>query len=231
MELKETIKQGTTTYYSKQRAQASVNYERSSAVLADLLYMHDCTVGILEDVITKYIGIEGKTNETIHEKLWLISAFYQNIDSCEKLIKEARYTAAAPVLRQEFEILTKLFELNENKYNKSKVAKISYFKDFGSLYGQLSEMSHLLKDDVSELFRERDEWGDSISIVSLLPQFNEDTCVMLYGIHIFFILLLILEIEKMFEYMYDFELDSRYKSLLSAIAEQLVEKKIIQYKE
>lgn len=223
------IKKRCITYYNQQEQQSNMNIEKSKQILKDLLYAHVTAVGILEDIIKKYLGVPGKTNKTINEKLWLISAFYQGIEVCEELLKQGRYTLAAPILRQEYEIITKIYELDNGHYNREKVASAKYFTGFPKVYGMLSELTHLLKDVDEIIFREENR--GEVAGVKLLPTVHEDLCIELYGLHIFFIMTIIVEIEDLYSEMYGYVSDEKNEKYTELVLKTLLEKGIIKHED
>lgn len=223
------IQERCIEYYFQQDKQSEVNFEKSKNILGDLLYAHATATGILENIIKKYHDITGKSDECISEKLWLIAAFYQNIGVCEELIKQARYTLAAPILRQEYEIVVKLRELDRKKYNKKKTANPQSFSGFQSVYGELSELSHLLKN-VDEIIFKDEEQGDKVG-VKLMPTVDKELCETLYGLHIFLIIEIVFELNKIYAEMYGYETDEELDKYISAVIKTLLDRNIIKFED
>ena len=216
-------------YHAQQEKQSVINIEKSKDILKDLLYAHAIATGIFDDTIKKYENIPGKTDEYISEKLWLIAAFYQGIGICEELIKQARYTLAGPILRQEYEIVVKIGELNNGVYNKKKTANPKSFAGFQSVYGDLSELSHLLKN-VDEIIFRAEEQDDKVG-VKLIPAVDKDLCENLYGLHIYLIIEIVLELNKMYAEMYGYETDEEHDKYIASVIRTLLDRSIIKSEE
>ena len=125
-------------YYINIELSEEKNYEKSKEILGDLSNAHLLAVSIMHRIITSRILEPGNTSKDISEKLIQISIFYQGVCECEKVIKNGQYNIAAALVRQEYEIICNLNEIDDKtrKPGKAPNAK-SGIKNFGKQYSIL----------------------------------------------------------------------------------------------
>lgn len=129
-------------------------------------------------------GIPGKTNESISNRLQLIIQYAQGVGVTESTISEGLYVKANAVLKQDYEILTRI---REYKINAAKIGKTPNVKHApaGSqqFYGELNSVAHpsnphLLSSLSNKLF------DGEISGVSSCPIFIKEVACSHYELHL-----------------------------------------------
>lgn len=119
MDAKE-IMLNVTEYYKIMDKAEKTNYENSKRVLEDLLYTHASALSIFHKLITSKLGKEGITDQKISDKLMQIAVFYQGISTCERTIRNAQYNLAAALVRQEYEIICNVKEIESGTQRSGK---------------------------------------------------------------------------------------------------------------
>lgn len=219
------------SYYIQQKKCAEKNYEISKTYLnGDFIYTHKIAVGLFQHIINFFNLQPGKTNSDISKILFLIAAFYQNIDMCEDAILNGYYTIAAGIVRQESEVLACINEIKNGKQTDGKVPHVNsgVIPEFGSAYGDLSALAHLSKiDEISSLFSDQKKRTDTNKPISLTPVFNENLCKQLFGLHIFFIEQIIEKLIELFNQMYDYKPSKDIEEIENFIIQKMFENGIL----
>lgn len=108
----------------EQAVMRNKNREVSKAACNDLLNAHCLSLGVIRSMYGQFLGISGKTDNSVSARLPLLASFVQGIDLCEIAINEGLYTQAATLLKQELETIA---AVNECKKGHVKIAKLRMF--------------------------------------------------------------------------------------------------------
>lgn len=130
-------------------------------------------------------GIPGNTNETTSQILHLTATFIQGFGVSENLLFEGQYSKVSAVLKQEYEILTRINELKENSAKEGKNPNVKYApKGSQKIYGKLNDISHPSNPEIiSELLRKYNY--ANVKGVSPLPIYDKYYSENLYTSHLF----------------------------------------------
>jgi hypothetical protein len=133
-------------------------------------------------------NIPGNTNPNIDEILTLISVFTQGVNWVERLISEGQYVKASAVLKQDYEILTRINEIKAGVAKSGTTPNVKHApKGSQKVYGDLNNVAHpsnlhLLKNLLNQLHEGK------VHRVSAIPIFNEQVLRELYELHIWLII-------------------------------------------
>lgn len=147
--------------------------------------------------------VPGKTNESISERLVLIHLFIQGQTFTERSISEGQYLKAAAVLKQDYEILTRIAEVKGGTAKTGKVPNVRHApKGSQRFYGELNDVAHpsnlhLLQSIIREL---RD---GEVQAVSAVPAFNQTVARSFYELHVWLLLQVSRELIGLYLEMYD----------------------------
>lgn len=226
------IKEKANDYYITIELIENKNYEKSKKYLTDLLNCHGLAIGILHELITKNLMVPGETDTKINDMLIQISVFYQGICECDKVIRNGQYNIAAAIVRQEYEIICNLTEIEKGLHKRGKTPNAKNgLPGFGKYYGELSLLTHLIEDDWHYLYKKlHNQPEDNIKPISLIPIFDKEMCINLYGMHIYFILCIIFRLQDLFKKMYEKEfMSDEITKAREMILRVLLDRKIIRY--
>lgn len=166
----------------------------------------DCRLMLIASInqlLTFRSGVPGQTSESISDRLILIVSFAQGIAHTEALISEGQYIKAAACLKQDYEIITRINEVN-NGTAKPKVTPNVKNAPQGSqrYYGELNDISHpsninILLGLVSSIE------NAEVRGVSPKPKYREDISRGLYQLHVWTLFELLRETLKLKMELYD----------------------------
>ncbi len=147
-------------------------------------------------------GIPGRTNDTIGNRLVLITTFFQGAIITEIAISEGNPVKASAALKQDIEILTRLYELKEGK----RLDHVPNVKNapvnFKEHYGDMNNIAHITKPYILENISVV-SISDEIRSVSIRPLCNTKGAKELYEIHINLCYWILLEAITLHREMYD----------------------------
>lgn len=149
-----------------------------------LLEAHSLIFLALTDLLGHKAGIPGKTNNSIGERLMLITNFAQGLIYTEKLISEGQHIKASAALKQDIEILTRICEINKGVSKEGRVPNVKYAP--GNLkehYGDMNNIAHISKAYVLQNICTTLVSKD-INGVSIFPLFHAEETKKLYELHI-----------------------------------------------
>lgn len=194
--------------------------EFSKDVCGDLLNAHALSLGIIKSIYSEYLGIPGKTDESISTRLPLIASFIQGIDICETCICEGLYTQAAGILKQELETIAAIDECERGKRKNRKTPNVQCVKfGLGREYGVLNGIGHVSDKEIFEpLYKANaDSKIEGQKPISILPQFNKELCSYFYAMHILLILNVIEKLDRLYIDMYNFQMPEDLKQAIYII--------------
>jgi hypothetical protein len=139
-----------------------------------------------------------RQSKAMEGRLTLTAQFIQGIDICETAISEALYSQAAALLKQELETLAAIDEFEKDRRQDGKTPNVGTgaMRAFGPIYGDLNNIAHVSRDDIARklVLVERGE----ICGPSTIPQYDEELARFLYGYHVYFIISLAVQIERIY---------------------------------
>ena len=147
-------------------------------------------------------GIPGNTNDHIGERLVLINVFAQGQSWTERLISEGQPIKAAAALKQDIEIVTRLYAIKQGGAKFGKVPNMKYAPaNLNEHYGDMNEIAHISKAYILEnICTVIDSKG--IKGVSITPLFHAEDTKRLYELHINLCLIVAQEAIILFREMY-----------------------------
>jgi len=160
-------------------------------------------IGCLNHMVSFRSGVPGKTNESISHRLILITSFIQGIAYTESLISEGQYIKAAACLKQDYEIITRISEIQKGVAKEKVTPNVKHAPPGTQrFYGELNDISHpsninILLGLVSSL-----EDGE-IKGVSPLPKYRDDVSLGLYQLHVWTLFEILRETVKLKMELYD----------------------------
>lgn len=132
----------------------------------------------------------------------LTAQFIQGIDICEVSISEGLYAQAAGLLKQELETLAAVDEFKRGQRREKITPKVGRgaTKAFGPIYGDLNDIAHVARHDVVRQLVTV-EHGE-ICAPTLIPQYNRRLATFLYGYHIYFIIEMTRQVDRIFQMIF-----------------------------
>ena len=193
----------------------------------ELVYAHILLVGVIASILEesgeKTLPFE---NETFRRKFVLIAAFIQGISLCEQSILQGQYLQAASLIRQEYETIILLVEVEKGRRKDGKNANPQNAPWNGyRLNIPLCNLAHLSQHKLLEkIIGYNGTWG---SYSSALPQYQKDSAIDFYETH----LGLLLNLTQIFYHLCceirDDALDERRRDVLETVTGTLMKYKII----
>jgi hypothetical protein len=108
-------------------------------------------------------------------KILLIAAYFQGCGFTERLITEGQYVKAAAALKQDFEILTRIREIDAGTAQTGKTPHMRHAPEGSArIYGDLNKVAHPSNEALMHLHLEQ-VTTDGIRGVSPFPIFRETT--------------------------------------------------------
>lgn len=105
------------------------------------------------EFIIKNSTTEGNTSKSIEERLFLIAAFIQGVSITENAILEAQYIKAAAIMKQDYEIITRIQQVIEGKAIQGDNPNAKYApKGASFVNGYLNDIAHISKIDVLKFY-------------------------------------------------------------------------------
>lgn len=184
--------------------------QRNSIGLIDerLIQARRLSVAILYFLTKCKSGIFGKSTEQISEKLVLIITYLQGLHCTEDLILKGQYIKASAILKQDFEVMTRLHQINDGNAKHGKQPNVKHAPEgLRYIYGQLNDIAHISKEHILGFYLER-EFKDEKG-VSPVPVMYEAQMKSFYLFHIVITYEIVSEAIELYNEMY--EIDENYK--------------------
>jgi hypothetical protein len=168
-------------------------------------------------------------DEKTNRRFVLTAAFVQGIPLCQQAVLSAMYLQAGNLLRQEFECLGLLREIEKGTRKDGKQVNAKHAPWNGSRhYGELSALAHLSDHKILEsIIQYNTSWGD---FSSMIPQYKREDIKRLYGFHISMVLDLVFELRDLYSEMFGFQFDEDEENVLNNVIGILMENEILQTK-
>jgi hypothetical protein len=160
----------------------------------------------------------------------LTAAFIQGISLCQKAILSSQYLQAGNLLRQEYECLCLLREIEKGRRQDGKQANAKHAPWNGSRhYGELSALAHLSDHKILEsIIQYNTSWGD---FSSLVPQYKKEDTKLLYGFHVAMFLDLVFELRDLYSEMYGFQFNDSDKEVMNNVIGILMDNQTLKNKQ
>lgn len=143
----------------------------------------------------------GATSKAISDRLALIATFVQGLPAMESLISEGQYAKAAAAMKQDFEIVARLGEIEHGVAKAGKQPNVKYTGGAARFYGPLNNIAHPCNEDTLRGLLHRLEKGE-VRGLSPVPALNEDAARGLYELHVFTMIEVLREAIALFIEMY-----------------------------
>ena len=155
---------------------------------SDLLDARLSLMAALASSLDAKSAVPGNTSEGISHRLVLLSTFVQGIPATETLISEGQYAKAAAVLKQDYEILARLKEVEDGTAQPGRTPNAKN-APAGSqrFYGDLNKVAHPSNQDLLANLLDRLNDGE-VQGVSPVPTFQKEAARGLYELHVFTLL-------------------------------------------
>lgn len=201
--------------YEKNHSQSrSFNERESLTNMRELKFAHSLLLGVVASVLEENNGKKVPiSNEQISRKFVLTAAFVQGIFLCEKAILQGQYLQAGALIRQEYEALTALNEIQKGLRKDGVTPNAKYAKWKGSShYGELSSFAHLSDHKILDtLVGYNTSWGDFASTV---PQYQNVNATRMYTRHTAYVLGLVEELQTLYAEMYGYKCSQRERDVI-----------------
>lgn len=169
---------------------------------ADLLDARLLLVSALAHVIKAKNGQPGKTSPTISDRLALVAVFAQGLPAIEALISEGQYAKAAAAMKQDYEIVARIREIEKGRAKRGVQPNVSVMdQEVRRYYGELNSIAHPAREDLLSGLLARMESGE-IRGVSAIPHFQPETALGLYELHLYTLVEVTREAIQLFLEMY-----------------------------
>jgi hypothetical protein len=167
----------------------------------DLRDAHQFALSSIYSAMKRYFNIKfDEQSKAIEGRMALTAQFVQGVDGCECAITEGLYIQAAALLRQELETIEDVNELEKGKRKDGKTPQLDRLKDFGRVYGFLSNLTHVsVHKELEGVITIKE---GSLIGPSIYPFFQEELAEWLYGIHVFFIVEIGRQISTLLDELY-----------------------------
>jgi hypothetical protein len=132
-------------------------------------------VGLLARTILCKAGQKGSGTPEMGKKILLITTYFQGCGFTEHLIFEGQYAKAAAALKQDFEILTRIREIDAGAAHVGKTPQMRHApKGSPKFYGELNNVAHPSNEFLMHLNLEQ-VTTEGVRGVSPFPIFREST--------------------------------------------------------
>lgn len=179
-----------------------IRSESLKNIKANLLKARKQVKGMLE-FLTSARSEAGKSSKSISERLILACSYIQGMDNTFDMIITGHYIQSASLIRQEYEIYTRIVELlyDKAKYGKTPNPSIHPTEGYKKIYGELSDIAHVSKSNITEATLSRLIIGERRTI-SPSVQFDKDFMISLFETHLLILINITVERMRLFEDMY-----------------------------
>jgi hypothetical protein len=141
-------------------------------------------VSLFAEIIRCKQMIPGSSNDKISAQLQLATSFIQGISCTETLISEGQYVKAAAALKQDYEIFTRVLEVEAGAAKVGEVPHIRHAPEPSrKYYGQLNDVAHPSNPDTLQQLLDSYQAG-TIRGLSPLPHLVKETALAMYELHV-----------------------------------------------
>ena len=194
----------------------------------DLIDAHELAFSSVCSMFDRFSGRKfPPQSKSVEGRMCLVAQFVQGVEICETAISEGLYSQAAALLKQELETLAAVgeFEQDRRQDGKTPNIKIETTSGFGTHYGDLNNIAHVSQSDINRQLVTI-EHGD-ICAPTLIPQYNNELAKLLYGSHVYFIVEITRQTERLFKEIFDEGLSDEEEKLSCFALGILLREKLI----
>jgi hypothetical protein len=157
--------------------------KHATAVFGPNVFFLERAVGLLARTIFCKAGLKGTSTPEIGHKILLIATYFQGCETTGRLIAEGQHAKAAAALKQDFEILTRIREIDAGSAKQGQTPHMRHAPSGSApLYGELNKVAH--PSNESLLHRHLEQVvTDDIRGVSPVPTFRENTALNEFKLH------------------------------------------------
>jgi hypothetical protein len=157
--------------------------KQMTAVFGPNLLFLERAVGLLARTMFCKAGLRGVSSPEIGHKILLIATYFQGCETTGRLIAEGQHAKAAAALKQDFEMLTRIGEIDAGTAKEGKTPHMRHAPNGSArLYGDLNKVAH--PSNESLLHRHLEQVvTDGMRGVSPIPTFREDTALNEFKLH------------------------------------------------
>jgi hypothetical protein len=132
-------------------------------------------VGLLARTMLCKAGQVGSRMPETGQKMLLITTYFQGCSFTERLIAEGQYAKAAAALKQDFEIVTRIREIDAGTAQTGKTPHMRHAPEGSArIYGELNKIAHPSHEALMHLHLEKIT-NEGVRGVSPFPIFREST--------------------------------------------------------
>ncbi len=211
----------------EERERIRVRWKSEADALVDA---HQLAFSALASMIVRFSGKRfAKQSKSVEGRMSLTAQFVQGIDICETSISEGLYSQAAALLKQELETLVAIDEFENDRRRDGKTPNIGNGKmsDFGHIYGDLNNIAHVSRHDIARQLVTVE--NGEICAPSLIPQYNRDLALLLYGYHVYFIIEASRQTAQIFQEIFGEGLSKQEDAWIFSSMMILLKEKIIKF--
>lgn len=181
-----------------------------------LSHAHTLLMGLIGSMLEMNENKPVPVDQNSKRKFILTAAFIQGISICEEAILSSLYLQAGNLIRQEFECLGLLREIEKGmRRNGKQVNAKNVPLGLCIRYGELSTLAHLSDHNLLEsIIQYNTSWGD---FSSTNPQYKSYNTKQFYGFHISMVLAFVYELRDLYSEMYGFEFEERDLGVLNSV--------------
>ena len=156
------------------------------------------------------------TTETSAHRLLMLIAFVQGIPVTESLISEGQYIKATAVLKQDYEFLTRMREINAGAAKTGKTPNVKHAPEGSQkFYSDLNKVAHPSNPTLIAQLLRVEQAGDAIGL-SHIPHYFGPTSNSLYELHVWLLLEITREAILLFLELYKDTDLSLFRSLMTS---------------
>jgi len=134
-----------------------------------------------------------KNTESVRKRLNLIATYIKGMSFEKDAISYGLYTKASTMLKQSFEILTRILEVKKGVEKEGQTPQVKNLpKEFRKFNGHINKIAHPSKSDIISKFLTKFNHKGDIYI-SYLPSFIPQVAKTMYSTHILFMYSIIYE--------------------------------------
>lgn len=157
--------------------------EQAKAIYGQDAFFLERAVGLLARTMLCKSGQKGSATKELGHKISLITTYFQGCGFTERLISEGQYAKAAAALKQDFEIVTRIQEIDAGVAQAGRTPHVRNApQGSGRIYGDLNKVAHpsnerLLHRHLAQIST------NGVSGVSPIPVFRESTVQAQFKLH------------------------------------------------
>lgn len=142
----------------------------------------DAALGVIVTIVERFSGRKGKQDKSVSARMLQSAAFLQGMALCEQAIQDGLYVQGGALVRQEMEYIASMEESKQGTRKDNKTPDVNNVPyQLRKAYDQLSKMTH--SSSLPMLDALLATTSDPQSMVSVIPEYNNEAARMLLGLH------------------------------------------------